>query len=58
MGAYVFACELLQLMGSILVFVMSMQVLPFPSKKAGMDTYRVVVFLREASGRHAKIVFW
>lgn len=57
-SAYGFSCELLQLMGSILLLVMSVQVLLFPSKKAGTGTYGVTVFLREASARCAKVVFW
>lgn len=53
-----FSCERFHLMGSSLLLVMSMQVLPFSSEKAGTDTYRITLFLREESVRCAKVVFW
>lgn len=57
-SAYGFSCEHSQLMGLILLSVMSMQVLLFSSKKAGTDTYGVTAFLMEVSARSARLVFW
>lgn len=54
--AHGFSCESLHLMGSGLL--LSVQVLLFPSKRAGTDTSGVVVFLREESARRAEAVFW